>query len=159
MDHREEVTMSSSVRMLLACGIVVLTAALVTGCEREGRTLLPDPPKDRPGLSSYEPASPYRQLGPGVLSRKVFDAAGAVADPAVEVLDLLVAPGQRAADVSLPGGAVFEVRAGNGVLTTSGMKEDLKTGSMFVVSQGARFTVENTGDVPVTMRVFVITFR
>lgn len=79
--------------------------------------------------------------------------------PAVEVLDLLVAPGQRAADVSLPGGAVFEVRAGNGVLTTSGMKEDLKTGSMFVVSQGARFTVENTGDVPVTMRVFVITFR
>ena len=151
--------MSSPVRMLLAWGILGLTAALVTGCQGElgGRTLLPEPPKDQVKLSSYEPVSPYRQLAPGVLSRKVFDATGA--GHAVETLDLLIAPGQRASDVSLPGGAVFEVRTGNGAVTTSGKKQDVKTGSTFALPQGASFTLENTSDVPMTIRVFVITAR
>ena len=149
--------MISPVRRLVACGILPLTVALVTGCQREvgGRALLPDPPKDQPKLSSYEPASPYRQLGPGVLSRKLFDATGSA--EAVEAVDLLVAPGQRAGNVSLPGAAVFEVRAGSGLVTTSGKKEDVKIGSTFALSQGASFTLENTGDVPMTIRVFIIT--
>jgi hypothetical protein len=141
-------------------GILVLTATLVIGCQgySGGRALLPEPPKDQLKLSSYEPASPYRQLAPGILSRKVFDAPDA-ADHAVGVLDLFIAPGHRASDVALPGGAVFEVRTGHGALTTSGNKQEVKTGSTFAVSQGASFTLENTGDVPMTIRVFVITAR
>jgi len=155
----EEVTMNSSVRILLASGLLAITATLGTGCQRGGRSLLPDPPTDQPRLSSYEPTNPYRQLAPGLLSRKIFDAPAAAADAAVEVLDLLIAPGQGATDVRLLGGAVFEVRAGSGVLTTGGKRQDVKTGSTFAVPQGTSFTVENTGELPITLRVFVITAR
>lgn len=152
--------MSRPVRTPVVCGMLVLTAVLVMGCRGDlgGRTLLADPPKDRLKLSSYEPMSPYGQLAPGVLSRKVFATSDA-ANHAVETLDLLIAPGQRASDVSLPGGAVFEVRAGHGMVATGGKKQDVKTGSTFAVSQGAAFTLENTGNVPMTIRVFVITAR
>src|SRR5215470_8153837 len=149
----------SDVRILL-CAIVTLTAALVVGCQADagGRSLLAEPAKDQLKFSSYEPAHPYRQLVPGILSRKIFDAPGS-AEYAVEALDLLIAPGQRASNVALPGGAVLEVRSGSGVVTSGGKRQDVKTGSTFAVSQGASFEVENTDDMPLTFRAVVITAR
>jgi mannose-6-phosphate isomerase-like protein (cupin superfamily) len=140
------------------CSALSFTLALALGCQGApgGRTLLPEPPKENVAFSPYEPASPYAQLAPGLLARKVFDAASATGYN-VEVLDLLVAPGQRATDVSLAGAAVFEVRAGNGALSRGGTTEEVKTGSTFALSQGTSFSLENRGELPITVRVFVIT--
>lgn len=144
----------ASVRLLPALLMVVLQAACGgiyrTGADETG--LLPGPQPGDVKFSKYQPENPYTQLAKGLLTRTVFKVASG-AGYRVDVLDLLVGPGQRTSNVSLPGPAVFEVRSGNAVITTAGKPQEVRMGSAFALSEGARFAIENKADSAFTIRV------
>ena len=142
-----------SVMMIVLC----LSATLQSGCRSgggaEGTGVLPKAPS-QPPPSKYEPQNPYVPLAPGILTRTLHQAAGQ-AGYRIEVRDMLVGPGQRATNVSLPGAAVFQVRSGSGTITTAGKTEEAKSGSTFAVSDGETFSVENKSNTPIELRVYL----
>lgn len=144
----------ASVRLLLALLIVVLQTACggIYQTGGDGTGLLPGPQAGEVKFSKYQPENPYTQLAPGLLTRTVFGVTTG-AGYRVDVRDLLVGPGQRTSSVSLPGPAVFEVRSGNAVITTAGKPREVRMGSAFAISEGARFAIENKADSPFTIRV------
>jgi hypothetical protein len=106
------------------------------------------------------PAGMFRQYAPGLLARINYqaDTAGAYR---VAIWDLLVGPGKRmAGPVSLPGGAVLEVRSGTGRVEIDGVARELRGGVTFVVHQGSRFALANGQDeTALALRATVIGAR
>src|SRR5207249_8117277 len=98
---------------------------LIAGCQSfqqrgaKGTGLLPKQAEDEKKLSSFQPANPYVQTAPGLLSRLVFETSGP-AGMHIEVRDLLIGPAKRAENIKLPGTQVAEVRAGSGAVTIDG---------------------------------------
>jgi hypothetical protein len=96
--------------------------------------------------SAYVPANPPVELAPGLYSRPLFrtdDGPGF----AVEVRELLVGPLKKSAEAGLPGPAIMEVRHGSGIVTVGGKPMQVSIGTIFVVPEKTRFTIENRGDV------------
>lgn len=144
----------ASLRLLLA----LVTVMLQTACGSiyqtggDGTGLLPGPQPGEVKFSKYQPDNPYTQLTPDLLARTVFRVASGTGYR-VEVRDLLVGPGQKTSNVSLPGPAVFEVRSGNAVITTVGKSREVGMGFAFALSEGARFAIENGADSTFIIRV------
>lgn len=137
----------ASVGLLLALMTVILQTACgsIYQTGGDGTGLLPGPQPGEVKFSKYQPDNPYAQLSPGLLTRTVFGMASGTGYR-VEVLDLLVGPGQKTSNVSLSGPAVFEVRSGNAVITTAGKSREVRMGFAFALSDGARFAIENKAD-------------
>lgn len=143
--------------------LTLVTVMLQTACGSiyqaggDGTGLLPGPQPGEVKFSKYQPDNPYTQLAPGLMARTVF-GVGSGAGYRVEVRDLLVGPGQRTSNVSLPGPAVFEVRSGNAVITTAGKSQEVRMGFAFALSERARFAIENKADSAFTIRVHMFMF-
>lgn len=134
----------------------LLLAAAVIGCQsRAGVGPLPGPEAGPITFSRTQPANAFTSLAPGILTRTVY-SAGSGAGYRVEVRDLLVGPGQKASAVSLPGGAVIEVRSGQGVITVAGQRRELRIGATLTLSQDQAFDVENTGGGGLAIRVHLL---
>lgn len=133
------------VMLQTACGGIYRTGA-------DGTGLLPGPLAGEVKFSTYQPENPYTQLAKGLMTRTMHEAASGNGYR-VEVRDLLVGPGQRTSNVSLPGPAVFEIRSGNAVITTAGKPQEARMGSAFAISEGASFAIENRAGSPFTIRV------
>lgn len=114
--------------------------------------VFPPPSPGERKVTANQPSNPFLQLAPGVLTRILYQTASG-AGYRVEVRDLLVGPGQHTAEASLPGAAVFEVRSGSGVVTVSGKRQEMKSGSTFALAEGQTFAIENPADVPISARV------
>jgi hypothetical protein len=99
----------------------------------------------------------FHQYAPGLLARVNYqsDSTGPYR---VAIWDLLVGPGKRMeTPLSLPGGAVFEVRSGTGRIELDGTARELRAGSTFAVHQGTRFVLINAQkEVPLALRVSLI---
>jgi hypothetical protein len=121
----------------------------------KGTGLLPKQATDEKKLSSVQPANPYVQAAPGLLSRLVFEAPGPVGMH-IEVRDLLIGPAKRAENIKLPGTQVAEVRAGSGTVSIDGQRQEIKPGSTFAIPDGKSFTVENTTNEAIQIRVHII---
>jgi hypothetical protein len=98
----------------------------------------------------------YRQLVSGLLARSRFtvDAPGG---RRVELWDLLVGPGLKSAEATLPGAAVLEVRGGSGQIVVGGKPQDLRAGATLSVPERTSFQVVNTRtDLGLSIRATVI---
>jgi len=101
----------------------------------------------------------YQQLVPGLLARTRF-AAHATADRRVELWDLLVGPGMRSAEATLPGGAVLEVRGGSGRIIMGGQEQKLRSGTTLSISDRTSFQLVNArNDLGLSIRATVIIAR
>ena len=121
----------------------------------KGRGLLAKAADDEKGFSSFQPANPYAQMAPGLLSRTVFEAPGPPGTH-IEVRDLLIGPGKRADNIQLPGAQVADVRAGSGAVTIDGQRQEIKAGSTFAIPDGKTIAVENTASEAIQIRVYII---
>lgn len=148
---------SASVGLWLGVSLVLLTAGCQFWQQRgpKGTGLLPKPADDEKRFSSFQPANPYAQTAPGLLSRIVFEAPG-LPGLHIEVRDLLIGPAQRAESIKLPGTQVAEVRAGTGAVTIDGQRQQIQPGSTFAIPDGKSFTVENTTNEAIQIRVHII---
>lgn len=103
------------------------------------------------------PLRPYQTLVPGLLGRPVFQAADPAGYHQVEIWALLVGPGQRTDEASLPGDAVLLVRSGRGILRIGDRASDLRLGTSAAVNAGVRFRIDNSDDEQaISFRVVVI---
>ena len=141
----------------MGLSLVLLTAGCQSWQQRgpKGTGLLPKAADDEKKFSSFQPANPYVQTAPGLLSRTVFEAPGPPGMH-IEVRDLLIGPARRAENIKLPGTQVADVRAGSGTVTIDGQRQEIKPGSTFAIPDGKSFTVENTTNEAIQIRVNVI---
>jgi hypothetical protein len=141
--------------------LFILLSPLV-GCKQwtergaKGVGVLPGAPTTGAKYSTTAPVNPFHQYAPGLMARTLYSAPSG-AGYRVEVWDLMVGPGRTADSVSLPGGAVFEVRNGSGVLRTGVKPQDITLGATFSISEGSAFRLENRSDLPLVMRVHLFT--
>jgi len=142
-----------SLPFLIFFSLVVMPACKMWS-ERgaKGVGQLPKAPPGESKFSDYQPGNPYSQLATGVLARTVFEASSGNGYR-IEVRDLLIAPQQRSANATLPGSAVCEVLAGDGILVSGEKRQDLKLGSTFTIPDGVAFAIENKADVAIAIRV------
>ncbi len=136
----------------------------LSGCKQwsergaKGRGLIPPPKPEEVKFSSFQPQNPYLQVVPGLLSRALF-AADEADGMRVEVRDLLVGPNQTSASTILPGTATCEVRSGSGVLSLGEKRQQFHIGETFVIPDGQNFTIANESEIPIGIRVHLISAR
>lgn len=151
---------------LLLPGLALLSAILFgAGCRHmpgqraKGVGTLPSPPPpDQIKHSDYKPENPLVQLAPGVAARTLFTADEG-APYRVELQEILIAPKQRAANLTMPGGAVVEVIEGEGAASAGEKRQDLRTHSTFAAAEGEPLNIENRGETHLTLRVLVVKAR
>lgn len=100
----------------------------------------------------------FHQYAPGLLTRiNVVADSGATR---IAQWDLLIGPGMTSAPATLPGGAVFEVRAGQGRVTLNDKAREIRAGETFVVNEGGRFAfVNGRTDLGLALRVILLSRR
>lgn len=142
-----------SKRNPIAAACVVACASL-WGCTLfeapQGRGPLPPMDPDRVPPSPYQPDQPYT-VEDGVGVRDTFPGAAAMPGVKVAVRDLIVAPAEKPAAVSLPGEALVEVRSGAGTALVGGKEVELKAGQYLSVPVGGVLHVRASGE-PVALR-------
>jgi len=85
----------------------------------------------------------YERYVKGLLVRSVFQAMDPQRRYRAEIWGLLVGPGQRSEEATLPGEAVLLVRAGRGVISINGKNQELALGRAVVVQHSDKFVIEN----------------
>lgn len=141
---------------------MIIALSLASGCKASEQ-----PPKSSPPVptyvafspqtpSDYKPARPMRQLVPGLMVSTMY-----ISEPTgrhhVEIWDLLVGAGKKSDPVTLPGAAVIEIAAGQGVFTIAGKPHEARMGNAFSIDEGQSFTIVNrTQGEALMMRATVI---
>jgi quercetin dioxygenase-like cupin family protein len=97
----------------------------------------------------------FREISSGVFTRTVYRTAPD-ATPKVEVRDLEIAPGKTLERLALPGAAVLEVRSGRASARVGPATRQVQTGAVLAVSEGEALGLDNRGDVPLSVRLYVI---
>jgi len=152
-------------RRVVAVGVALI---LDTGCrsvsDEGGRHSLPPAPPGTTDFSDYQPDNPYEPSGDGVAERSVFTSPSDQGY-AVEVRDVMVAPGKPQVWVRLDGAAVLEVRQGSGEATMikePGCEEpeceekvELYPGFSFTVDAGKKLRV-TASDEPLELRTWIV---
>jgi mannose-6-phosphate isomerase-like protein (cupin superfamily) len=143
--------------MMVSPVLISLTACQSQNvAQRETIAPTPTPAVDQTQLAPDTQQNPYRQFAPGLLAKTTYKAEK-TSRIGVEIWDLLVGPGKKTEAVTLPGGAVFEVRSGNGVVTVGGKPREVKTGATFSFDEGEAFQIENrSADDALSIRVVLI---
>jgi hypothetical protein len=119
---------------------------------------LPPLSTDEKSFASYQPEKSYTALGTSLLGRTVFEGDGPPGYQ-IGVRDWKVSPGKHTGAMTLPGAAFFEVRSGEGSLSTGGQMTDLKLGSTFSISQGQQFELSSSEGLPLSLRLYLVTAR
>lgn len=136
-----------------------LTLVIVGGCSQEKPRVkiektrpLPEVSAGDQNFSSYKPATAFEEIAPNALSRTVYQGTGP-AGYRLEVRDIRLAPGKKAADLSLPGAGFAQVRSGSGTMTAGDKRQELPLGATWSISQGQHFSLDSTSDQPLIIRV------
>jgi hypothetical protein len=148
--------------LLLAVCFGSCLVLMVAGCKRQApeqkTRLLPEVPANNKNFSRYRPANPFSPAGDNLFTRTVFAADGPPGYR-LEVRELIVTAHKRTEAISLPGGALFEVRYGSGALDEGGKRREIKAGSTFLITEGETVTMENTSELPLVARVYLVKAR
>lgn len=97
---------------------------------------------DRSQLGTDPSHNQYKQYAAGLLARTVYRTDE---NPrfTIEIWDLLVGPGKKSDPVTLPGGAIFEVRAGAGQIRAGDNTREVKLGTTMAIEDGQSFQIQN----------------
>jgi mannose-6-phosphate isomerase-like protein (cupin superfamily) len=145
------------VYLLLLC---ILAVVFQTACQRsssKGTGLLPAPKPEEIKASDYQPQNPFVQSSRGLMTRSVFTVEPSKGAPYhVDVMDLLITPGQQTVEVPHTGAAIFEVRGGSGTATVAEKSQEVSEGSTFSVADGEPLRFASKAEGPVTLRAYVV---
>lgn len=121
---------------------------------REGRGLLPPPQAQSGPIAGTPPKHVFERDTTGAFSRTVFSATSAHWH--VTARDITVPPHQQTLERQLSGAALIEVNAGVGTATVGGVPTTLVSARRFTVAAGAPFSIANSGDQELAIRLYVI---
>jgi quercetin dioxygenase-like cupin family protein len=139
---------------MMAAGVMLWQAGCQGESEQDETALLPEARPGETNSSSYAPKNPYKEAATNLLARTVFEATGP-GGVKIEVRDLFVLPGKTAEKVSLPGPAILEVLSGDGKMTSGDKSQELRTGAITSIAQGAAFSLESQDVTPLILRARV----
>jgi hypothetical protein len=138
---------------------LVLLLSLLAGCGGEPglekTELLPEASARETNFSPHQPKIPYTQISANLLERQIFQTDGPQG-LTVKILDLYIPATKTADNISLPGAAVLEVKYGEGRLVLAGNPLNLSQGTTTSVAQGASFSFQNAGELPLVVQARVI---
>jgi hypothetical protein len=103
-----------------------------------------------------QPPQAYAASDNGVFARTIFQA-DAAAGTRIEVRDWKLPPGKQTTPITLPGAAFIEARSGSGTLQAGDQKQELQLGAIVPVSHNQSFTIANSSQFTMAMRVYVAT--
>jgi hypothetical protein len=104
---------------------------------------------------SNEPAA-FEQIVPGLLGRTVFKTeAGATT---VEIIDLVVGPGKSSESLTLTGGALLDVQAGEASLLIDGKQQRVRAGNTVTLAENQSIAIDNArASRPLVARLILLT--
>lgn len=147
--------MISRSAVLVLC-IVGAGFACVQNAKR-GEGVLPRPPANAQ-LRGDSVVNAFAPLQQGAFMRVLHRTADAPTFT-VETRELEVAPRATTNQLTLPGGALIEVRGGAGRLMSANANIPLVLGTVASVADGERFTLTSEGMDPLSLRVYVVTSK
>ena len=134
---------------------VALVIAVSCAAGGSGKGLLPAINPATVSPSSYQPEQPFAAQSDGALARAVYRTDGA-APYRTEIRDVLVPPG-KSTTLAHDGIVVVDTREGAGVATVQDRPIELTAGKTFGLSQGQTARLQNTGQTPLVLRVYIVT--
>jgi len=99
---------------------------------------------------------PFREVAPGVFMRTILRAPYSPGLN-VEIQDLEVRPRQLTKQVTLAGAALLEIRSGRAIVTVGQVTKEVRVGAIFALPQGQALVLDNRADVPISIRLYVVT--
>lgn len=94
------------------------------------------------GVATPQPTLTYQPIAPGMLARTLF-ATTQTGPVAVEIVDILVGPGQTAQLPAMQFAALLNIEAGAALLSLDGKAVAAKLGGVISVNQGQSIAVDN----------------
>lgn len=138
-----------------ATSVVLLLLCQGCGTGGNGTALLPPPQADAKP-SAYQPPQAYETIGPGVSSR-TLNAASTGSGYRLELREVIVGPATRGASIDLKGASVLEVLSGAGTVTCGQNRQEFSTGAVLSIPANQACTVDNTSEIQVSFRAYVVT--
>jgi hypothetical protein len=145
-------------RAIVTCSVVVLVSCRANE-SASGRGLLPPPPPGPEVVAAPPPAAPFDQaVGARAVARTVFDGPGP-SGTGVEIRDVVVGPHAGADLPPLQGPAVADVHAGRGQAVAGDRVLALSADGPVTLPGSTAIKVANPGDLPLSMRLYVLWSR
>lgn len=147
-------------RLLLATVVVVILLlawiaySLADRKAFVARGPLPPPPSDQVTFAGVAPEHPFHVAAGNILSRTVFQSS-APSNTQVEVRDFILPAHAKSQLAALPGPALLEVYSGEGALKLNEKSERLTAGNMRSVAAGEVLAIDNSGTLPVVLRLYL----
>lgn len=139
------------------CILAVILESACQGSSTKATGPLPAPKPEEIKASDYQPQNPFVQSSSGLMTRTVFTVEPAKGTPYhVDVMDILITPGQQSVEVPHTGAAVFEVRGGSGTVSVGEKPQEFNPGSTFSVADGEPLKFASKSEGPVTLRAYVV---
>jgi hypothetical protein len=151
-------------RMVCFCSVVIVTLATgqtawaQQGSEENTRPLPPPPPS----------AAPFVESAPFVAFKRIEDQNGSVrivfkgigpGGAKIELRDVIVAPDASVRFEPIKGQVVIDTRSGEGLAKTGDLSTKLDTAKVASIAVNGKIEVQNQGDVPLVMMIYVVEGR
>jgi hypothetical protein len=149
-----------------ACFCLVFVVTLATGQttwaekgSQENSGPLPSPPPS---------AAPFVQSAPFVAFKRIEDQNGSVriafkdtgpGGAKIELRDVIVAPDASIRFDPIKGQVVIDTRSGEGLAKTDDLSAKLDTTKVASIAVNGKIEVQNQGDVPLVMMIYVVEGR
>jgi hypothetical protein len=149
-----------------ACFCLVFVVTLATGQttwaekgSQENTGALPSPPPS---------AAPFVQSAPFVAFKRIEDQNGSVriafkdtgpGGAKIELRDVIVAPDASIRFDPIKGQVVIDTRSGEGLAKTDDLSAKLDTTKVASIAVNGKIEVQNQGDVPLVMMIYVVEGR
>ncbi len=139
----------------------VLLIGVATRCTRKAAEAEAGRPLGLPVVTGLQAAAdtvkpPFREVAPGVFMRTILRAPYSPGLN-VEIQDLEVRPRQLTKQVTLAGAALLEIRSGRAIVTVGQVTKEVRVGAIFALPQGQALVLDNRADVPISIRLYVVT--
>jgi hypothetical protein len=122
----------------------------------EGRGLLPAAPPDQVTSAAPPSAAPFDQpLGNAAFARTVFHTQGPQ-NIEITVRDVIVGPHAEVQLAAAAGPVLMDLTSGSGRAAAAGKTLDLSSEHPAAFPAGAAITLNNSGDVPLVVRLYTL---
>jgi hypothetical protein len=151
-------------RMVCFCSVFIVTlatgqtASAQQGPQENTGPLPPPPPS----------AAPFVESAPVVAFKRIEDQNGSVrisfkgigpGGAKIEVRDVVVAPDASIRFEPIKGQVVIDTRSGEGLAKTGDLSTTLDTANVASIAANGKIEVQNQGDVPLVMMMYVVEGR
>ena len=99
----------------------------------------------------------FKFISPNLLSETLFEGRNNAV--AISIKNFIIGPQLHAQNIKLDGACILEVRSGEGVLVTKNQKNELRVGSTLQLVEQQEFSIRNTSNLPLAIRVVFLQAR